>query len=115
MSEKERRKIKYLVGKKDECIKIKNKIIEIIDKEGEQIMSEADKMFEELEYKKYKSEDGNKEKYIRNGLEIILFDNERHIVTAYIWNDGAREIPKVLDMQELQAINKKVEELKWKK
>lgn len=77
--------------------------------------SEADKMFEELGYKKYKSEDGNKERYIRNGLEIILFDNKRKIVTAYIWNDGAREIPKVLDIQELQAINKKVEELKWTK
>lgn len=78
-------------------------------------MSEADKMFEELEYKKYKSEDGNKEKYIRNGLEIILFDNEKQFVTTYIWNDGAREIPKILNTKELQAINKKVEESKWTK
>lgn len=74
-------------------------------------MSKADKMFKILGYEKYTSKDKNKEKFIRNGLEIILFDNEKKIVTAYIWNDGAREIPKVLDVQELQAINEKVKEL----
>lgn len=73
-------------------------------------MSKADEMFKELEYEKYTSKNGEKEKFIRNGLEIILFDNRKKIVTAYIWNDGAREIPKVLDMKELQAINEKVKE-----
>lgn len=73
----------------------------------------ADEMFKELGYEKYTSKNGDKEKFIRNGLETILFDDEKKIVTAYIWNDRKREIPKILDMQELQAINEKVKELGW--
>lgn len=76
-------------------------------------MSEADKMFEELGYELY-------EAYITD-IGCFYRKKESH----YIYNEYPKIIfyykPKkitiqneFLNMQELQAINKKVEELGWK-
>lgn len=69
-------------------------------------MSEADRLFENLKYKKvinfkelvYESED-----------KIITFNLDRKNITCTNFYDGF----EVIIMQELQAINKKVEELHW--
>ena len=64
----------------------------------------SDEMFEELGYKK-NFEDKYRANYENNGFETIInFDKEYKDVRVY--NNG-------FDMQELQAINKKVEELGW--
>ena len=64
----------------------------------------ADEMLEELGYKK-NFEDKYRANYENNGFETIInFDKEYKDVRVY--NNG-------FDMQELQAINKKVEELGW--
>lgn len=64
----------------------------------------ADEMFEELGYKK-NFEDKYRANYENNGFETIInFDKEYKDVRVY--NNG-------FDMQELQAINKKVKELGW--
>lgn len=75
----------------------------------------ADEMFEKLGYEKTKNDEYNviyeKGASIRNRIIFskitktvccILVDED------YEWNDGID-----IDMQELQAINKKVEELGW--
>ena len=65
----------------------------------------ADEMFEELGYKK-NFEDKYRANYENDGFETIInFDKEYKDVRVY--NNG-------FDMQELQAINKKVQELGWK-
>lgn len=83
-------------------------------------MSEADKMFEELGYIKGKTNGGNLFYYQINGLkekfgfEFIQTKYEKIgeiLPVCYGKNDEA--IP--ITIQELQAINKKVEELGWKK
>lgn len=71
----------------------------------------ADKMFEELGYKKYESE--IKIQYIREGLDRIEFDKRNRLIQMYIWNDGAYPLVKSISNVELKAINKKVEELGW--
>lgn len=71
----------------------------------------ADEMFEELGYKKYESE--IEIIYIFEGTDTIVFEKMIKDIKIYIWNDGARVLNKSLNMQELQAINKKCEELQW--
>ena len=63
-------------------------------------MSEADKMFEELGY--LKNESKNIIAYSDNETLIQFFVNIKNI-----------EIASIINIQELQAINKKVEELGW--
>ncbi len=64
----------------------------------------SDEMFEELGYKK-NFEDKYRANYENNGFETIInFDKEYKDVRVY--NNG-------FDMQELQAINKKCQELGW--
>lgn len=76
-------------------------------------MSDADKLFEELEYKKNPNT-------IKVGYEEYnKFLADGNIVTIQFWDD--KTVSKVDDydinyyitMQELKAINKKCEELKW--
>lgn len=71
----------------------------------------ADILFEKLGYKKYES----KEKiiYIFEGADHIDFDKKNKMVKTYIWNDGYRELVKTLNIDELQAINKKCHEMGW--
>lgn len=76
-----------------------------------EIMSKADKMFEKLGYKKYETKDIIQ--YIFDGADTIIFEKPLKYIKLYVWNDGARELAKSINMQELQAINKKCEELGW--
>lgn len=81
-------------------------------------MSEADKMFEELGYRLLPKDINNKGillHYIRNSnlsaneSEHIVFYSDKEIKSYYTYCS----FNKTLNMQELQAINKKVEELGW--
>ena len=75
-------------------------------------MSEADKMFEKLEYGKQEL------------IEIVIYENKNDeeiyidkkqrtvIKEAYLSSLNIYEAREIT-MQELQAINKKCEELKW--
>lgn len=71
---------------------------------------EADKMFEKLGYRKLQTI-GNQQAAYTNyvGKQVIFnqfsFENRVSLYGTYQW----------LDMQELEAINKKCEELGWKK
>ena len=70
--------------------------------------SPADKMFEELEYKKYEETDSKTILYIKGKRDVVI---------------GFRKLSKLIDivnntivgisMKELKAINKKVQELGW--
>lgn len=83
-------------------------------------MSEADKLFEELGYKKiedkhnidfnklYKFNNGDK---INEKIRFCKLDKYVHIEN-YNYDSGIT-FGKYLDMQELKAINKKCEELEW--
>lgn len=68
-------------------------------------MSEADKMFEELGYKKFE------------GLRTIDFYNDNGLIqfdkACKQIHINKNEETDFITMQELQLINKKVEELKW--
>lgn len=72
----------------------------------------ADEMFEKLGYKKI-----DKEYYLNSML--ILYGNN-YDKSICFWNDKTIEVydfykgSRNFTMQELQAINKKVEELQWK-
>ena len=79
--------------------------------------SEADKLFEELGYKKivehkYKQPDND------DVTELILYRDYSFLEIEF-WNDKTISKSSVYDddsfitMQELKAINKKVEELGW--
>ena len=71
-------------------------------------MSEADKMFEELGYVKesdfyyHSKEDAVKHKHIK------FYKNQKEFIVESKLNFSYE-----ITMQELKAINKKVEELKW--
>ena len=71
-------------------------------------MSEADKMFEELGYEiktNYYSIDNSYVYTYKKNSDFIRFNTaDRKMVTLY---------KTVFNMQELKAINKKCEELKW--
>ena len=69
-------------------------------------MSEADKMFEELGY--IKDETGDEIIYQLNNHEICFLLNRK------MFDCGCGIVRDVINMQELKAINKKVEELGWK-
>ena len=72
-------------------------------------MSEADKMFEKLKYKKNLTEMNNI-KYYKDDDNVIYFvitHKTFHKTGEY---DGMCD---AINMQELQAINKKCEELGW--
>ncbi len=76
-------------------------------------MSEADRLFKELGYKKYTSDDCVM--YMKN-LFILTFDiDNKTFITEY--KQGDYNFPKIrpfeVNMQELQAINKKCKELGW--
>jgi hypothetical protein len=71
----------------------------------------ADEMFEKLGYKKYESE--IEIKYIFEGTDTIVFEKRVKDIRLYIWNDGATVLDKTLNVSEVQAINKKCEELGW--
>lgn len=68
-------------------------------------MSEADRLFEELGYKKTIN---FKEIVYENGDKIITFNLDKKSITCTNFYDGFESI----DMQELQAINKKCEEMR---
>lgn len=83
-------------------------------------MSEADEMFEEMGYEKIVEHKFNEPDDYEDGVtEFILYRDEVKGLEISFWND--RTISKTsnydvsyLTMQELQAINKKCEELGWK-
>ena len=75
-------------------------------------MSEADKMFENLGYKKYTSDDCVM--YMKDLFLITFVIDNKTFVTEY--KQGDYNFPKVrpfeVNMQELQTINMKVKELR---
>lgn len=77
--------------------------------------SEADKMFEELDYRKYQDEDICKYEYDKAGLKIVIQFNLKYatITVSMYDKDEKRSYPPEITMQELKAINKKCEELGW--
>lgn len=106
-------------------------------------MSEADKMFEKLEYKKYDNhpeedvKDNQQNKWVTQDCRVIEYTQQKEIkgilYTLFIRfhingkivecganerRNGYRELGRyrnpIFNMQELQAINKKCEELGWK-
>ena len=68
-------------------------------------MSEADKMFEELGYKQYTTD--NEIIYQLNNHEICFLLNRK------MFDCGCGIGREVINMQELQAINEKCKELGW--
>lgn len=81
-------------------------------------MSEADKMFQELGYKKITNNFLNYVEYTKKENEdvdlVISFNGESKTVMAAIYEKGKpRSRSLAIIMKELEAINKKVEELKW--
>ncbi len=71
------------------------------------MLSKADKMFEELGYKKFEVL-RTIDFYNDNGL--LQFDKDCKVIHI-----NKNEETDFITMQELQAINKKIEELKWEK
>lgn len=79
-------------------------------------MSEADKMFEKLGYEKENNIDYflYRKKYIDNNFIEIVFDLENYLLnirTEDVIN--YQTITSILNIKELQAINKKCKELGW--
>lgn len=76
-------------------------------------MSEADKLFKELGYKKYTSEDCIM--YMKNLFMITFIIPNKTFITEY--KQGDYNFPKIkpfeVEMQELKAINLKCKELGW--
>lgn len=74
----------------------------------------ADELFKELGYKKRQTK-YFEQQYIRQcdivdgELEHIIFTKKKRVKCQYQYTD----ISKGIDMQELQAINKKCQELGW--
>lgn len=77
-------------------------------------MTEADKLFEELGYKKKNK--GIYVEYIKVEKEIeeeYVISFMLKTVMATLYKNGYIKKPLALNIQELQAINKKCEELGW--
>lgn len=76
-------------------------------------MSEADKLFEELGYKKHTTSFSiifSKNDYDIHGEKHIIFD----IISKSFYINGEHEgFIYAIDMQEIKVINKKIEELGW--
>lgn len=71
----------------------------------------ADEMFEELGYKKFnKKHDFENIKYYKDDDNILYFDEKDK---SFYKSGEYDEMCDDITMQELQAINKKVEELGW--
>lgn len=66
-------------------------------------MSEADKMFEELGYKEF----------FKNSIDIRYSNESNEIICFYGAVKTFEKCTYPINMQELKAINKKVEELGW--
>lgn len=77
-------------------------------------MSEADKMFENLGYKKYTSDDCVM--YMKDLFMITFVIDNKTFIAEY--KQGDYNFPKIrpfeINMQELQVINKKCKELGWR-
>ena len=82
-------------------------------------MSEADKMFEELGYKKQWVEDESevelwKKELFGGDFIELAFDKTHELLNIRTENTQEhRTITSILTMQTLKAINKKCEELGW--
>lgn len=79
-------------------------------------MSEADKMFEGLGYKKEQDSDYIlfEKELLNKELKIIVFNLNKALIDIRTEDDYYYQtITTVINMQELKAINKKVEELGW--
>lgn len=95
--------------------------VEIIEKikKTENKLSEADKMFIELNYKKHENEEivWFQKKINEQTFKDIIFDLEKKTINIEIsYYDNYGDLLKIegtLTLEELQAINKKVEELGW--
>ena len=76
-------------------------------------MSEADRLFEKLGYKKYTSEDCIM--YMKDLFMITFIIENKTFITEY--KQGDYNFPKIrpfeVEMQELKAINLKCVELGW--
>lgn len=71
----------------------------------------ADELFEELGYKKFnKKHDFENIKYYKNDDNILYFDEKDK---SFYKSGEYDSMCDDITMQELQAINKKVEELGW--
>ena len=90
-------------------------IDKIIDKRIKELEEDfgADYLFAKLGYKKYESNDKLKITYIFEGADNIVFNLNNQTMKAFIWNDGAINLPKSINKKELHAINKKIKELRW--
>ena len=87
-------------------------------------MSEADEMFEKIGYDHYISEEEIKSggiyesfskpdrQWRKDGYMIITFENGA-ISILFKEKDRADQLPIYITAEELQAINKKVSELRW--
>lgn len=80
-------------------------------------MSEADKMFEELGYKKIYNSFWKETKYKRiteDFIDIITFNNiyKKVLLECFVIEGNEKEIFEAT-IEELKAINKKVSELGW--
>ena len=84
-----------------------------IGKSNTSLEKTADEMFEELGYKKLRDDDEsykNIEGYKKDEYDIIEFDkNDKGFYKSAIYDTTSDNI----SMQELQAINKKCQELGW--
>ena len=73
----------------------------------------ADEMFEKIGYKKYTSNEDIM--YMKNLFMITFIIDNKTVITEY--KQGDYNFPCIkpfeIQMEELQAINKKVEELGW--
>lgn len=84
-------------------------------------MSEADKMFEDIDYEKIIDNEETEEYLYKDKIfscmeKHIIFDKEHNLLNFRTDNVSNYEtITTILNIQELQAITKKVEELKWEK
>lgn len=77
-------------------------------------MSKADEMFEELGYEKREDTIFNIEKFVKiigKTKYCIAFDHFCRRISVFTFEDSERR--KNISMQELQAINEKVKELRW--
>ncbi|MBR2703926.1 MAG: hypothetical protein IKE91_00465 [Clostridia bacterium] len=79
-------------------------------------MSEADKMFKELDYKK--EEDNNyilfRKELLNKEFKIIVFNLNKALIDIRTEDDYYYQtITTILNMQELKAINEKCRELGW--
>lgn len=81
-------------------------------------MKTADEMFEDLGYKKEKGiceeyESYQKPEYDKHYLKMITFDTKSNLLNIHTENLICFNVTTILNTQELQAINKKCQEMGW--